>query len=64
MFVFAFTCQQTRDSKKKIQGKTGVIYEDSMVQHKCLWDSTYPECPERFIKVLDKYYDASPFIYK
>lgn len=37
-----------------IRGETGVIYDESMAQHCCLWDSNYPECPERFTSVIDR----------
>ncbi len=34
--------------------ETGIVYDDSMAEHKCLWDYSYPECPERFTKVLER----------
>lgn len=33
---------------------TGVVYDVSMADHKCLWDPHYPECPERFTRVLQR----------
>lgn len=41
-------------SLKKIRGLTGLIYDKRMADHCCLWDSNYPECPERFTQVLDR----------
>lgn len=43
---------QARDAKEMIRGETGLVYEKQMVQHLCLWDSNYPECPERFSSIL------------
>lgn len=37
-----------------IRGKTGVIYDGSMAQHLCLWDESYPECPERYTSVINR----------
>lgn len=34
------------------KGETGLIYDRRMAEHRCLWDSSYPECPERFTRVL------------
>ncbi|XP_023236430.1 histone deacetylase 6-like [Centruroides sculpturatus] len=33
---------------------TGIIYDDRMVQHLCLWDPNYPECPERYAQSLKR----------
>lgn len=38
-----------------MQRPTGLVYDESMSQHRCLWDDKHPECPERFIRVLDRY---------
>ncbi|KAL7298532.1 hypothetical protein TKK_0008310 [Trichogramma kaykai] len=46
--------QKAIDAKDMIRHNTGVIYEPSMVEHKCLWDPNYPECPERLSRVLDR----------
>ena len=35
--------------------QTGVIYDEEMAEHKCLWDLNYNEKPERFIKILERY---------
>lgn len=37
-----------------IRGETGIIYDESMAKHCCLWDPTYPECPERFTSVINR----------
>lgn len=43
------------DSKTKEKGPTGFVTEPRMAEHRCLWDETYPECPERLIGVIDRY---------
>uniref|UniRef100_A0A0P6E2S0 Putative Histone deacetylase n=1 Tax=Daphnia magna TaxID=35525 RepID=A0A0P6E2S0_9CRUS len=52
--VFVDHLQNTRDCKDKISGQTGIIYDERMVEHQCLWDPNYPECPERFTRVLER----------
>lgn len=37
-----------------VRGRSGVIYDESMTQHFCLWDKNYPECPERFTSVINR----------
>lgn len=37
-----------------LRGETGVIYDESMAKHCCLWDPSYPECPERFTSVINR----------
>ncbi|XP_031365832.1 histone deacetylase 6 isoform X2 [Apis dorsata] len=34
--------------------ETGIVFDHSMAEHKCLWDSNYPECPARLIRVLQR----------
>ncbi|KAI5754266.1 hypothetical protein M8J77_007296 [Diaphorina citri] len=41
-------------SKDLIMKPTGIIYDDSMTQHVCLWDPNYPECPERYSRVMQR----------
>lgn len=41
--------------KNVVRGKTGIVYDDLMVTHYCLWDSSYPECPERYSSVMNRY---------
>lgn len=31
-----------------------MIYDDSMAEHCCLWDQSYPECPERYTEVIER----------
>ncbi|XP_051155205.1 histone deacetylase 6 isoform X2 [Leptopilina boulardi] len=33
---------------------TGLVYDLTMIEHRCLWDLNYQECPDRFQKVLDR----------
>lgn len=37
-----------------IRGDTGIIYDESMALHRCLWDESYPECPERYSSVINR----------
>uniref|UniRef100_A0A8D8ZMH7 Protein deacetylase HDAC6 n=1 Tax=Cacopsylla melanoneura TaxID=428564 RepID=A0A8D8ZMH7_9HEMI len=46
-----FNAQQSKDL---IMKPTGITYDDSMDQHVCLWDSNYPECPERYTRVIQR----------
>jgi len=34
--------------------ETGLVFDRSMAEHECLWDSKYPECPARFTQVLQR----------
>ncbi|XP_067641178.1 histone deacetylase 6 isoform X2 [Eurosta solidaginis] len=36
------------------QKPTGIVYDETMSQHRCLWDENHPERPERFIRVLER----------
>ncbi|XP_058974555.1 histone deacetylase 6-like isoform X2 [Musca domestica] len=46
--------QNAVNAKYMKQRPTGLVYDESMSQHRCLWDDKHPECPERFIRVLDR----------
>ncbi|CAG4977266.1 unnamed protein product [Parnassius apollo] len=46
--------QIAMESKTKVKGCTGFVTEPRMIEHRCLWDDNYPECPERLISVLDR----------
>ncbi|KAG7310384.1 hypothetical protein JYU34_003157 [Plutella xylostella] len=46
--------QVAMESKLKVKGATGFVTEPRMAEHRCLWDDTYPECPERLIAVVDR----------
>jgi len=52
--VFVDHLQNARDCKAKTRGKTGIVYDERMTEHRCMWDSNYPECPERFTEVLTR----------
>lgn len=41
-------------SEKITRKDTGIVFDNSMTEHRCLWDPYYPECPERFSKILDR----------
>lgn len=34
---------------------TGIVYDDSMLLHKCEWDEKYPENPDRYACVMERY---------
>ncbi|XP_035910446.1 histone deacetylase 6 isoform X1 [Anopheles stephensi] len=36
------------------RGSTGILYDDRFALHRCLWDSNYPECPERYLRVMER----------
>lgn len=37
-----------------VRGATGLVYDEKFAEHRCLWDDGYPECPERFTRVLER----------
>ncbi|XP_058833510.1 histone deacetylase 6 isoform X2 [Topomyia yanbarensis] len=37
-----------------VRGATGLVYDEKFAEHRCLWDQGYPECPERFTRVLER----------
>ncbi|KAJ9582108.1 hypothetical protein L9F63_003564, partial [Diploptera punctata] len=43
-----------REAKDMIRKQTGLIYDRHMTEHRCIWDQNYPECPERFSRVLER----------
>ncbi|XP_068213599.1 uncharacterized protein HDAC6 isoform X1 [Palaemon carinicauda] len=45
---------KAQESKGIVRGKTGVVYDEAMARHKCPWDESYPECPERLLQSLDR----------
>lgn len=47
--------QSAMDSLKIVRGDTGLVYDNRMSQHRCLWDPKFPECPERFTRVMERY---------
>ncbi|XP_055910185.1 histone deacetylase 6 isoform X1 [Eupeodes corollae] len=46
--------QNAMSAINSVQGYTGVIYDESMSEHRCLWDGNYPERPERFTRILER----------
>lgn len=46
--------QTAMDAKQAVRSATGLVYDDRMAEHRCLWDVEYPECPERFTRVLER----------
>jgi hypothetical protein len=46
---------QAREAKDMVRKQTGIVYDRRMREHRCLWDPNYPECPERFTTVLERY---------
>ena len=40
--------------------KTGVVYDESMAEAKCLWDDEYNERPERYTHILKRYPSIVP----
>lgn len=40
---------------EKTMKKTGVIYDDQFMDHFCLWDSGYPENPQRYESIIKRY---------
>lgn len=45
------------DAMQIVRGETGIIYDDRMAEHRCLWDPKFPECPERFTRVVERFFD-------
>nr|XP_045600455.1 histone deacetylase 6-like isoform X1 [Procambarus clarkii] len=45
---------KAQEAMKMVRGKTGVVYDESMTKHRCLWDEKNPECPERLLCALDR----------
>ncbi|KAG5344016.1 HDAC6 deacetylase, partial [Acromyrmex charruanus] len=46
--------QKAIDAYKIIRKETGLVFDRSMAEHECIWDSNYPECPARFTRVLQR----------
>ena len=47
--------RQAWEAKDMVRKQTGIVYDRRMTEHKCIWDLNYPECPERFTRVLERY---------
>uniref|UniRef100_A0A182P7U1 Protein deacetylase HDAC6 n=1 Tax=Anopheles epiroticus TaxID=199890 RepID=A0A182P7U1_9DIPT len=37
------------------RGTTGILYDERFALHRCLWDTNYPECPERYLRVMERF---------
>ena len=37
-----------------VRKPTGVVYDERLMEHKCLWDDEFPERPERFSAVVER----------
>ncbi|KAK9306620.1 hypothetical protein QLX08_002802 [Tetragonisca angustula] len=46
--------QKAIDAYNTKRMETGIVFDHSMTEHKCLWDPNYPECPARLTKVLQR----------
>ncbi|XP_066586610.1 histone deacetylase 6 isoform X2 [Prorops nasuta] len=46
--------QKAIDSYDIMHKGTGLVYDHSMIEHVCFWDSNYPECPERFTRIMQR----------
>lgn len=47
--------QRAMDTLRVVRGETGLVFDNRMAEHKCLWDSEFPERPERFTRVMERY---------
>ncbi|XP_076053921.1 histone deacetylase 6 isoform X2 [Oratosquilla oratoria] len=45
---------KAQEAQGMVRGETAVVYDECMVEHKCLWDLNYPELPERFTSVINR----------
>ncbi|XP_032588352.1 histone deacetylase 6 isoform X1 [Drosophila mojavensis] len=46
--------QNAVNAKSMHRGATALIYDESMSEHCCLWDSTHQERPERFTRTMER----------
>ncbi|KYM93108.1 Histone deacetylase 6 [Atta colombica] len=46
--------QKAIDAYKMTRKETGLVFDQSMAEHECIWDPNYPECPARFTRVLQR----------
>jgi histone deacetylase 6 len=49
-----FSNPQAMSAATIVKGETGLIYDERMTQHLCIWDKGHPECPDRFTWVLQR----------
>lgn len=48
------TYQKAVEAKDMVRKKTGIVYDRKMEKPRFLWDTDYPECPERLSRVLER----------
>uniref|UniRef100_A0A1B6LQS3 UBP-type domain-containing protein n=1 Tax=Graphocephala atropunctata TaxID=36148 RepID=A0A1B6LQS3_9HEMI len=46
--------EKAQNAKEMVRGNTGLVYDTRMVNHRCLWYPSHQECPDRFMKTLDR----------
>lgn len=46
--------QRAMDTIRVERGETGLVFDNRMAEHKCLWDPEFPERPERFTRVIER----------
>lgn len=46
--------QKAIDAYNLKRKDTGLVFERSMAEHECLWDTNYPECSARLTRVLQR----------
>ncbi|XP_014256161.1 histone deacetylase 6 isoform X1 [Cimex lectularius] len=55
--IFSFVAdiyQVARESKEHVYSGTGLVFDNKMIEHKCLWDENYPECPDRLTSIIHR----------
>lgn len=55
--------QTAIDSKNIEKGPVELVLEKRMLEHECIWDSSYPECPGRLSSIIDRYFFLLSFYY-
>uniref|UniRef100_A0A1B6DQI7 UBP-type domain-containing protein n=3 Tax=Clastoptera arizonana TaxID=38151 RepID=A0A1B6DQI7_9HEMI len=46
--------ETAQNSKNCIKQNTGIVYDELMIEHKCDWDTSHQERPERFTRILER----------
>lgn len=53
--IIADVYQKSMTAVQELRNKdTGLVFDRSMSEHRCLWDENHPECPDRFNRVLQR----------
>uniref|UniRef100_A0A8W7PBM7 Histone deacetylase domain-containing protein n=1 Tax=Anopheles coluzzii TaxID=1518534 RepID=A0A8W7PBM7_ANOCL len=47
--------QNAQSGARTVRGPTGILYDERFALHRCLWDTNYPECPERYLRVMERF---------